>query len=365
MAALALCSDLADLRGRMGKIIFGTNRDKEPLTAEDLGVAGAMTALLRDAVMPNLMQTLNGSPTFVHAGPFANIAQGNSSIIADKLALKLVPDGYVVTESGFGADCGMEKFMNIKCRYSGLVPNCVVIVATVRALKMHGGGPTVTPGKPLDEAYRKEDLSLLEAGVENLQVHIRNAKKFGVPVVVACNRFITDSDAEIELVKRAAVEAGAEDAIMSDVWARGEEGGAELAEAVVAACEKKSEFKFLYPDDMSIKDKIETIATEIYGAGSIYYSVEAEKNIKLFTDIGLSDLPLCMAKTHLSLSHDPMLKGAPKGFNLPIRDVRASVGAGFLYPLCGAMRTMPGLPSRPVFIDMDVDLETGLVKGLF
>ncbi len=365
MAALALCTDMADLRERMGKIIFGTNKNKEPLTAEDLGVAGAMTVLLRDAIMPNLMQTLNGSPSFVHAGPFANIAQGNSSIISDKIALKLVPDGYVITESGFGADCGMEKFMNIKCRYSGLVPNCVVIVATVRALKMHGGGPTVTPGKPLDEAYTKENLKLLEAGVGNLQAHIKNAIKFGIPVVVACNRFITDTDAEIELVKKAAIEAGAEGAFLSDVWANGEEGGAELAEAVVAACEKKSDFKLLYTDDMSIKEKIETIAKEIYGADGVDYAPDAEKNIKLFTDIGLSNLPLCMAKTHLSLSHDPTLKGVPKGFRIPIRDVRASVGAGFLYPLCGAMRTMPGLPSRPVFVDVDLDLKTGLVKGLF
>jgi formyltetrahydrofolate synthetase len=365
MAALALCTDLADLRDRMGRIIFGTNKSNEALTAEDLGVAGAMTVLLKDAIMPNLMQTLNGSPSFVHAGPFANIAQGNSSIIADKIALKLAHDGYVITESGFGADCGMEKFMNIKCRYSGLVPNCVVIVATVRALKMHGGGPTVTPGKPLDEAYVKENLKLLEAGVGNLQVHVKNAIKFGVPVVVACNRFITDTDAEIDMVKKAAIEAGAEGAFLSDVWSRGEEGGAELAEAVVAACEKKSDFKFLYPDNMSIKEKIETIASQIYGAEGVDYTADAEKNIKLFTSLGLDNLPLCMAKTHLSLSHDPTLKGVPKNFRLPIRDVRASVGAGFLYPLCGAMRTMPGLPSRPVFVDVDLDLKTGKVMGLF
>ena len=365
MAALALCNDLPDLRERMGRIVFATNKNNEPLTAEDLGVAGAMTVLLKEAIMPNLMQTLNGSPSFVHAGPFANIAQGNSSIISDRIALKLVPNGYVITESGFGADCGMEKFMNIKCRYSGLIPDCVVIVATVRALKMHGGGPKVTPGKPLDEAYIREDLKLLEAGIGNLQVHVKNALKFGVPVVVACNRFIKDTDAEIDMVKKAAVDAGAEGAFLSDVWANGEEGGAELAEAVVAACEKKSDFKLLYPDDMSIKEKIETIATNIYGADGVDFSADAEKNIKLFTELGFDKLPICMAKTHLSLSHDPTLKGVPKGFRIPIRDVRASVGAGFLYPLCGAMRTMPGLPSRPVFVDVDIDLKTGKVLGLF
>jgi formyltetrahydrofolate synthetase len=371
MAALAMCTDLADLRERMGRIIIGTSapggglgkRPVEPITAEDLNVAGAMTVLLKDAIMPNLMQTLAGSPAFVHCGPFANIAQGNSSIIADRIALKL--GDYVVTESGFGADCGMEKFFNLKCRVSGLVPDCVVLVCTVRALKMHGGGPKVVAGKPLDKAYTEENLELLEKGLPNLLQHIENALKFGVPVVVAINRFTNDTDAEIELIRQRAQETGAEDAVLSDVWAKGGEGGAALAEAVVKACEKPSNFRFLYSDDMSIKEKIETVAREIYRADGVSYTPEAEKKIKLFTSMGLSHLPLCMAKTHLSFSHDPVLKGAPRGWILPITDVRASVGAGFIFPLCGTMRTMPGLPTRPAFTDVDLDLETGRVVGLF
>ena len=374
MAALAMCSDLADLRERMGRIIIGTSRkgglryprDVEPITAEDLNVAGAMTVLLKDAIMPNLMQTLMGSPAFVHCGPFANIAQGNSSIIADKIALKLVgPEGYVVTESGFGADCGMEKFMNLKCRYSGLVPNAVVLVCTVRALKMHGGGPKVVPGKPLDKAYTEENLELLEKGLPNLLQHIENALKFGVPVVVAINRFKYDTDAEVELIRSRAKETGAEDAVVSTVWADGGAGGAALAEAVVKACEKPSNFRFLYPLEASIKEKIETIAREIYRADGVTYSAEAEAKIKLFESMGLGNLPLCIAKTHLSFSHDPSLKGAPRGFTMPVTDVRASVGAGFIYPLFGTMRTMPGLPTRPAFTDVDIDLETGRVVGLF
>jgi methylenetetrahydrofolate dehydrogenase (NADP+)/methenyltetrahydrofolate cyclohydrolase/formyltetrahydrofolate synthetase/formate--tetrahydrofolate ligase len=373
MAALALCSGLTDLRERMGRIIIGTSssgamRSKwpvEPITAEDLNVAGAMTVLLKEAIMPNLMQTLMGSPAFVHCGPFANIAQGNSSILADRIALKLVgPDGYVVTESGFGADCGMEKFFNIKCRVSGLVPNCVIIVASVRALKMHGGGPRVVAGKPLDKAYTQENLDLLRKGLSNLTQHVENARKFGVPVVVAVNKFTSDTAAEIEVVKKAAMEAGAEAVAMSNVWAKGGEGGAELAKAVIAACEKPSDFRFLYPDELSIKEKIETVAREIYRADRVTYTPEAEAKIKLFTDMGLSHLPLCMAKTHLSFTHDWNIKGTPRGWTLPITDVRASVGAGFIFPLCGTMRTMPGLPTRPVFTDIDIDVETGKVLGL-
>jgi methylenetetrahydrofolate dehydrogenase (NADP+)/methenyltetrahydrofolate cyclohydrolase/formyltetrahydrofolate synthetase len=363
MAALALCSDLGDLRDRMGRIIIGTNKKKEPITAEDLNVAGAMTVLLKEAIMPNLMQTLAGSPAFVHCGPFANIAQGNSSIIADKIALRLAD--YVVTESGFGADCGMEKFMDIKCRVSGLVPNCVVLVSTIRALKMHGGGPKVVAGKPLDKAYTEENLELLEKGLPNLLQHIENAVKFGVPVVVAINRFKDDTDAEVELIRKRAQETGAEDAVESSVWMNGDKGGAALAEAVVKACEKPSNFKLLYPDDVSIKEKIDTVAREIYRADAVSYTPEADAKIKLFTDMGLSHLPLCMAKTHLSFTHDPKLKGTPRGWTLPITDVRASVGAGFLYPLCGTMRTMPGLPTRPAFTDVDLDLDTGRVTGLF
>ncbi|MGD2041108.1 MAG: formate--tetrahydrofolate ligase [Anaerolineae bacterium] len=371
MAALAMCSDLADLRERMGRIIIGTSKKGglthvqtvEPITAEDLNVAGAMTVLLKDAIKPNLMQTLAGSPAFVHCGPFANIAQGNSSIIADKIALRLAD--YVVTESGFGADCGMEKFMNLKSRYSGLKPNCVVLVSTVRALKMHGGGPKVVAGQPLNKAYVEENLELLEAGLPNLLQHIENARKFGVPVVVAINRFKDDTDAEIELIRKRATETGAFDVAESRVWMEGAAGGAELAKAVVEACEQPSNFQFLYPDEYSIKEKIETVAKEIYRADSVSYTPEAEAKIKLFTEMGLSHLPLCMAKTHLSFSHDPKLKGAPRGWTLPITDVRASVGAGFIFPLCGTMRTMPGLPTRPAFTDVDLDLETGNVVGLF
>jgi len=369
MAILALTDGykgLRDLRERLGRIVWGTDKNGKPLTAEDLKVAGAMTVLMKDALMPNLMQTLDGTPAFVHAGPFANIAQGNSSIIADQIALKLVgEEGYVVTESGFGADCGMEKFFNIKCRYSGLIPNCVVMVCSIRALKMHGGGPKVVPGRPLDPAYQEENIELLKRGLPNLVQHIENARKFGVPAVVAINRFTSDTDAEIEVVRQAALEAGAFDAVLSEVWAKGGEGGAALAEAVVKACEEPSEFKFLYPLDIPIKEKIEIIAREIYRADGVDYAPAAERKIKMYTEMGFDNLPLCMAKTHLSFSHDPKLKGAPRGWTLPIRDIRASVGAGFLYPLCGTMRTMPGLPSRPAFVDVDIDLETGKVIGLF
>jgi formyltetrahydrofolate synthetase len=364
MAILALTTDLFDLRERLGRIVIGTNKKRNPVTAEELGVAGAMTVLMKEALMPNLMQTLEHSPAFVHAGPFANIAHGNSSIIADKIGLKLVPDGYLVTESGFGADCGMEKFFDIKCRYSGLVPNCVVMAATVRALKMHGGGPKVVAGRPLGPAYQEENLELLEKGLDNLKANIGIAKRFGIPVVVAVNRFSSDTDAEVEMIRQAALDFGAEDAVESNVWAKGGEGGAALAEAVVKACEKPSDFKFLYPLDIPIKEKIETIATKVYGADGVDYSAAAERKINLYTKFGYDKLPINMAKTHLSLSHDPARKGVPKNYTLPIPDIRASVGAGFLYPRCGEMRTMPGLPSRPVFMDVDID-EEGKTVGLF
>jgi len=363
MAILALTTDLADMRDRMGRIVIGTNKAGEAVTAEDLGVAGAMTVLMKDAIMPNLMQSLEGTPVFVHAGPFANIAHGQNSIIADRIALKLAD--YVVTESGFGADIGMEKFFDIKCRTSGLIPQVTVIVATVRALKMHGGGPRVVAGKPLDYAYTTENLDLLRAGLGNMQHHIRNAKKYGVNVVVAVNSFKDDTDAEVELIRKAAVEAGAEDAIVCRHWMEGGKGATKLGEAVIKAAEKPTNFKFLYPLEMSIKEKIETICTQIYGADGVEYSPEAERKIELYNRLGFDKLPLCMAKTHLSLSHDPAMKGVPKGYKIPIRDIRASVGAGFLYPLLGEMRTMPGLPTRPVFYDVDVDLETGRVLGLF
>ena len=363
MAILALTTDLADMRNRFGKIVVGTSRAGEAVTAEDLGVAGAMTVLMADAIQPTLMQSLEGTPVFVHAGPFANIAHGQSSIIADKIALKLAD--YVVTESGFGADIGMEKFFDIKCRYSGLIPNVVVLVATVRALKMHGGGPKVVAGKPLDQAYTDENLDLLRKGLANMQHHIKNALKYGVNVVVAVNSFASDTPAEVELVRKAAVEAGAEDAVVCRHWMDGGKGAVELAELVVKTAEKPTKFKFLYPLEFSIKQKIETICKEIYGADGVEYTPEAEKKIELYTRLGFANLPLCMAKTHLSLSHDPALKGVPKGFTVPIRDIRASVGAGFLYPLLGTMRTMPGLPTRPVFYDVDLDLKTGKVVGLF
>jgi methylenetetrahydrofolate dehydrogenase (NADP+)/methenyltetrahydrofolate cyclohydrolase/formyltetrahydrofolate synthetase/formate--tetrahydrofolate ligase len=362
MAILALATSLKDLRERLGRIVIGTSKSGQPITAEDLGVAGAMAVLLKDALMPNLMQTLEGQPAFVHAGPFANIAHGNSSVIADQIAVKLCD--YVVTESGFGADIGMEKFFNIKCRVSGLIPNCVVLVATVRALKMHGGGPRVVPGRPLHPAYQQENLELLQKGLANLEANIRIAKLFGIPVVVAINTFATDTEAELDMVREAAIKAGAEDAVKCEHWAKGGEGAIELAKAVVAACEKPSQFQFLYPLDIPIKEKIEIIATKVYGAARVDYSPEAEERIRLFTQLGYDKLPICMAKTHLSLSHDPSLKGAPRGFTLPVRDIRASVGAGFLYPLCGEMRTMPGLPSRPAFMSVDLD-ENGRVKGLF
>ena len=363
MAILALTTGLEDMRERLGRIVIGTSAAGEPITAEDLGVAGAMTVLMKDAIKPNLMQTLEGTPAFVHAGPFANIAHGNNSIVADQIALKLAD--YVVTESGFGADIGMEKFMDIKCRTSGLIPNVVVLVATIRALKMHGGGPKVVAGRPLDRAYTEENLELLEQGGVNLAKHIQNAKLFGVPVVVAVNSFKYDTEAEIKRVQRIAQEAGAEGAFKCTHWMHGGQGAIELAEAVLEASKKTNHFEFLYPLDWSIKQKIEAIATKIYGADGVDYTPEAEAKIELYTRLGYDKLPLCMAKTHLSLSHDPTLKGRPTGWRLPIRDIRASVGAGFLYPLCGAMRTMPGLPTRPVFYDVDLNLQTGKVVGLF
>lgn len=366
MAILALTTSLQDMRERMGRIVIGTNRQGEPITAEDLGVAGAMTVLMKDAIKPTLMQTLEGTPVFVHAGPFANIAHGNSSILADMIALKLVgPDGFVVTESGFGADIGMEKFFDIKCRYSGLIPQVVVMVATVRALKMHGGGPKVVAGKPLDAAYTEENLDLLRKGLPNLERHIKNALKFGVNVVVAINKFSTDTPAELEVVRQAAIEAGAVDAVVSTHWMDGGAGARALAEAVVKASRLPSSFRFLYPLDLPIKEKIEIICREIYGAEGVDFLPEAEKKIELYTRLGFDRLPICMAKTHLSFTHDPAIKGAPSGFRIPIRDIRASVGAGFLYPLVGEMRTMPGLPTRPVFYDVDIDLNTGRVVGLF
>lgn len=368
MAILALvdgdsyAAALRNLRERVSRVVFGAAKDGDPLTLEDLGVAGAVTVLMKDTLHPNLMQTLEGQAAFVHAGPFGNIAHGNSSILADRMALHL--GDYVVTESGFGADMGMEKFMDIKCRTSGLKPDCVVLVATVRALKTHGGGPKVALGRPLDKAYTEENLSLLQAGVPNLEAHIAMAKRFGVPVVVAINAFPTDTRAEVELVRQAALDAGAIDAVRADHWARGGDGAAELAEAVVKACEEPSNFSYLYPLNLSIKEKIEVICREMYGAAGVEYSPAAARQIASFEKAGFGYLPICMAKTHLSISHDPGLKGAPRGFTVPVREVRASVGAGFIYPILGEMRTMPGLGTTPAFMKVDVD-EDGNVVGLF
>ena len=362
MAILGLSSDLQDLRKRVGRAVVASTYDGKPVTCEDLKCAGAMTVLLRDALKPNLMQTLEGGPAFVHTGPFANIAHGNSSILADRMALKLAD--YVVTESGFGADIGMEKFFDVKCRISGLVPNAVVLVASIRALKMHSGDFTVVAGKPLDPGLTKENLSAVERGCCNLQKHIENIKLFGIPAVVAINAFTADTKGEMEVVEEQAKKAGADCVVVSEVWAKGGAGGTELAEAVVAACNKKSKFKLLYKDDDSIEAKIRTIATKIYGARDVAFEPEAQKKMKLFTKRGWAKLPICMAKTHLSLSHDPTLKGRPKDFVLPIRDIRPSVGAGFLYPLCGDMRTIPGLPTHPAGEVVDIDKD-GKVVGLF
>ena len=362
MAILALASDLKDLRQRLGRIIIGYSRAGKPVTAEELQCAGAMAALLKEAIMPNLVQTLEGNACIMHCGPFANIAQGNNSIIADQIGLKLAD--YVVTESGFGADLGAEKFFNIKCRYSGLRPDCVVITLSIRALKMHGGVGRIVAGKPLDEALLQENLPAIEKGCENLAKHIETVKQHGLPAVVSINRFTADTDKEVELVRKLAIQAGAETAVPIEVWAKGGEGGVELAHAVVEACEKPNNFHSLYPDTASIKEKIETIATKVYGAACVTYSAEAERKIKLFTEQGLDKLPICMAKTHLSLSHDPTLKGRPTGFVVPIRDIRPAAGAGFLYPILGTMTTMPGLPSTPASAKVDID-ENGKIVGLF
>lgn len=365
MAVLALATSMRDMRDRLGNMVVANSKAGEPVTADDLGIGGALMVMMKDCIMPTMLQTLEQTPAFIHAGPFANIAHGNSSIIADQMGLKLVgKDGYVVTEAGFGADIGMEKFMNIKCRMSGLTPNAVVIVATVRALKSHGGGPKVTPGTPLPHEYTNENVELVKAGCSNILRHIENAKKFGVPVVVAINRFATDTDNELEAVREACVAAGAFDAVVTDNHALGGAGAKALAEAVVKACEQPTDFKFTYPLELSIKEKIEKIAVELYGASGVSYTEQAEKEIERFTKMGLDKLPICMAKTQYSFTDNPDIKGAPTGFVLPIRDVRASAGAGFIFPLVGSMMTMPGLPTRPAYYDIDLDLETGKVVGL-
>nr|XP_005552194.2 monofunctional C1-tetrahydrofolate synthase, mitochondrial isoform X2 [Macaca fascicularis] len=366
MAVLALTDSLADMKARLGRMVVATDKSGQPVTADDLGVTGALTVLMKDAIKPNLMQTLEGTPVFVHAGPFANIAHGNSSVLADKIALKLVgEEGFVVTEAGFGADIGMEKFFNIKCRASSLVPNVVVLVATVRALKMHGGGPSVTAGVPLKKEYTEENIQLVADGCCNLQKQIQIAQLFGVPVVVALNVFKTDTRAEIDLVCELAKRAGAFDAVPCYHWSVGGKGSVDLARAVREAASKRSRFQFLYDVQLPVVDKIRTIAQAVYGAKDIELSPEAQAKIDRYTQQGFGNLPICMAKTHLSLSHEPDKKGVPRDFILPISDVRASIGAGFIYPLVGTMSTMPGLPTRPCFYDIDLDTETEQVKGLF
>lgn len=365
MAILALTTSLEDMRERFSKMVVATSKKGEAVTAEDLGVAGAVTVLMKDAIKPNLMQTLEGTAAMVHAGPFANIAHGQSSIMADLIALKLVgKDGFVITESGFGADIGMEKFFNIKCRYSGLTPHVVVMVATVRALKMHGGGPKVVAGKPLAPEYIEENLDLVRNGLANLERHIQNANKFGVKVIVAINSFATDTPAEVELIRKASIEFGAMDAIQCTHWADGGLGTKKLAEAVVKAANEPIDFKFLYPLQDSIKTKIEKIAKEIYRADGVDYTPEAEEQIARYTKLGFDELPICIAKTHLSFSTDATLKNAPTGFRIKVREIRASVGAGFLYPILGDMRTMPGLSTRPSYFDIDIDLKTEKILGL-
>jgi formate--tetrahydrofolate ligase len=368
MAALGLTRSLKDLREMLGAMVVGYSRQGDPVTADDLGCGGALTVLMKDAIMPTLMQTAERTPVLVHAGPFANIATGNSSVIADEIALKLVgAAGFCVTEAGFGADIGMEKFFNIKCRASGLKPKCAVIVATVRALKMHGGGPPVSVGKPLSSEYVEENVELVIKGTVNLVKHIENAKKFGVNVVVAVNQFKSDTHAEIEAVRKAALDAGAYDAVLSNHWAEGGAGAVDLAAAVVRACKDNEEdnFRFLYEVDLPIKEKIEAITKEIYGADGVDYSETAEKQIKQYEKAGFGGLPICIAKTQYSFSCDASAKGAPTGFRVPVREIRACVGAGFLYPICGDIMTVPGLSTRPGFYDVDIDVETGDVIGLF
>merc|ERR1712137_1200985 len=369
MAILALTDSLADIRQRIGNMVVASSTTGTPITAEDLGVSGALTVLMKDTLMPSMLQTLENTPVLVHAGPFANIAHGNSSILADKIGLKLVgEDGFVVTEAGFGADIGAEKFVDIKCRYSGLRPNVAVLVCTVRALKMHGGGPPVVAGISLPLEYLEENEDLVVKGCDNLRKHIENIRKFGVPIVVAVNRFSGDSEKELKIVCDLAKTYGATESVVCNNWAEGGKGALELAKAVEEACKNNRgcpDFKYLYPLEKSIKEKIEIIVKDYYGGSAVEYSEVAEKKIQLYTAQGFSNLPICMAKTHLSFSTDPSLKGVPTDFTVTIKDIRSSIGAGFLYPLCGPIQTLPGLPTRPCFYDIDIDVETGNVIGLF
>ena len=363
MAILAIASSLKDLRERIGKMVMAYSRSGEEVTTADLEVDGAMTALMVEALNPNLVQTIDGHPVLVHAGPFANIAIGQNSVIADMMGTRM--GEYLVTESGFGADIGFEKFWNLKCRASGLKPDAVVIVATVRALKMHGGGPTVKPGMPLDQAYTDENLELLQEGCSNLIAHINTVKLSGVSPVVCVNGFYTDTPAEHALIRRVAAEAGARCAV-SEHWLKGGEGAVELAEAVVEACEEENNFDYLYDLDIPLKERVHAIATQIYGAARVEWSAEAEKKIAACeADPDVREMGICMVKTHLSLSHNPDFKGAPKDWILPIRDILIYKGAGFVVPVAGDIKLLPGTGSNPGFRRIDVDVQTGKVTGLF
>lgn len=363
MAILALTTGLFDVRKRFSKMVVGFTPDGKPVTAEDIKAAGAMTVLMKEAIKPNLVQTTENTPVIIHGGPFANVAHGNNSALADMVALKLAD--YVVTECGFGSDCGFEKLINVKCRLSGLRVDAAVIVASIRALKMHGGAYIAKPGVPLPQGKIEElNMPALIKGCENLAKHIEIVKKHGIPAVVAVNRFTSDREEEVEAVKKIAIEKGADFTAESQCWAKGGEGAVELAEAVVKACEKPNNFRFLYDLNISIEEKIETIAKEIYGADGVVFSPQAKKRLKLYKKLGYDKMPVNMAKTHLSLSHDPTLKGAPKHFTVPVDDIRASAGAGFLYPILGKMMTMPGLSSEPAAVHIDID-KNGNTVGLF
>ena len=363
MAILSVAKDLKDMRERIGKIVVAHDKKGSPITTTDLEVAGAMTAWMVGAINPNLMQTIEGQPVFVHAGPFANIAIGQSSIIADRIALKL--GDYHVTESGFGADIGFEKFWNLKCRYSGQKPNAAVVVATIRALKCHGGAPIPIPGRPLDPCYKEENVGWVEKGTANLIHHINTVKKSGINPVVCINAFHTDTEAEIKAVRRLAEKAGARVAL-SQHWLKGGEGALELADAVIDACNEATHFKFLYELSTPLRTRIELIAEQVYGADGVDYTPEALAKVKMLeNDPDISKMGTCMVKTHLSITDNPQLKGAPKNWRLRIRDILTFRGAGFVVPMAGDIKLMPGTSSDPAFRRVDVDVKTGKVKGLF
>ena len=363
MAILAVASDLKDMRERMGKIVLATSKSGKPVTAEDLDVAGAMTAWMVEAINPNLIQTIEGQPVIVHAGPFANIAIGQSSIIGDRIALKMAD--YVVTESGFAADIGFEKFWNLKCRMSGLKPHAAVIVATIRALKCHGGAPIPVPGKPIPDEYKAENVGWVEKGCENLLHHINTVKASGIKPVVCLNHFYTDRDSEVAAVRKIVEAAGARFAL-SKHWQYGGEGATDLADAVIDACNEPNDFKYLYELSTPLRERIDKIAKLSYGADGVDYSPEALIKAKAIeADPELSKLGTCMVKTHLSLTDNPNLKGVPKGWKLFVRDILTYQGAGFVVPVAGAIKLMPGTASDPAYRRVDVDVETGKVKGLF